>query len=375
MQLVAAPSVGISRHGGRTTLLALPKTPSESCTSATATIRQLGREQAWQASIQKIKELRSSIVQTDTVLHNSVVSSCERATRWAQALGSLAALQAAGLVADIASFGTVVSSTKKKTLWFQAAYYLEASRLGQLRPNVISYNTALNSAIRAMTWLTSIHLFDSLCKTGLPPSTITYNSIMMSYMVTAAWRRALAVSFLMRVSGIEADVVSLGVITTAYASDTSDSSHRAWEVCLLSLDSPGLDCNEVVINAALGGCAVRGAWKTACLLLRALQQASLRADSTTFSSASGSCSGVLEWESAVTLFQKSADQGVRDANLLDAAIRDATRASRWEKTQLLLHGMKLQCLRADAPRCKAALCRVVSSAPFGELGLPQAHLR
>ena len=351
MQPVAvAPNERIRRHGTKT--LPRPDESQEACAAATAAIRELGRQRAWEASLAKIRELQLLAVRTDTLLHNAVISACERATRWSQALSALGALRVVRLVADVASFGTVVSCSNKKTFWSQAMRCLQESRCHQLQPNIISYNTALNSAIRAVKWQVSTTLFNDILAEGLQPSTITYNSAMMSQLVPGDWRQALAIASSMRLGLAEMDLISTGITTTAYACE------HAWEVCLLALDSGGM-CqqgpNAVVINAALGGCTGKGAWRIASCLLEVFRQFSQQQDSATFSSAAGSSSTAQEWESACFLVQQAVDKGMCDANLLDAAIRDTSRASWWSKTRSLLGSMMMRCIRADSPRIMACM--------------------
>ena len=349
MQPEAVPAeVNTCCHAARTP----GASKAEACTAATAAIRELGKKRAWESAIAKARELQLRLVQTDTVLHNALISSCERAKRWAKALCALSALGSLDLAADIASFGTALSACSKKTIWARSTYYLEASRRQQLQPNIISYNTALNSAIRATSWRHSCLLFHRLLQASLAPSTITCNSAMMSYMAVAAWQRALSSGTLMSLRRVAPDEVTSGVFVKAFASNLE------WEVCLLALDPsaaayPTSEPNEVVINAALGSCAGEGKWRIAFLLLEAVRGFSLKGDSVTFSSASASCSSVQEWERAMSVFQEAAETNVSDANLMDAAIRDVSRASRWEKTRSLLKAMHMHSMQADAPRSSA----------------------
>lgn len=280
-----------------------------------------GRRHMWAAAFDLLERARGA-GSVDTVLHTSVVTACERASKWELAtrlvddiLAEAAAAPAvqhagswrgggSGGGGAVPAFATAMSACLRSHEWQRALQLFR--RLGEegLRPSIVSYNVAISASGRGQLWHGALELLAE-AEAMAVPTVITYSAGINACGEAHRWDAALAILRRMRAT-VPPDVVTCSSVISICV-----KAHK-WTLALdkfseMCLEGPAP--NVVSFNAALTACEKGQQWALALHFLAYMFERGLRPTATSCNVAMSVCEKASRWSATLTLLVEMEARG------------------------------------------------------------------
>ena len=148
-------------------------------------------------------EMSSLKIEPDIVSYTSWINSCQHWQHALKVFSSMARLQP-----NLISFNSLLSSCEKASRWQVAQRLWEDMQRSKLRPDLVSYNSMISAFEKASEWQKAVDVFGALSK----PDLFSYNALLSACEKAAQWQRAQHIFFSLK----KPDLISYSALTSAF---------------------------------------------------------------------------------------------------------------------------------------------------------------
>ncbi|CAE7882622.1 unnamed protein product [Symbiodinium sp. KB8] len=335
------------------------------------------RTSRWKQALHFLLEPQLQNIETDTIIHNAVLTALEKGSRWRLAMVSRLELGRRQL-ADLITCNALLSACEAKALWQTAIVLMVELWDAGLQADVISYNTTISSHGRSEQWQEALRLCSEVSWQSLERQVVTWSSSISACEKSSQWEQAVALLDELNAQRCRSDVIAYSAVISACekayqwqaalqllrdcidkvgsdvivysAAISACEKSEQWQHALLlfwNLKDELLATDVILYNAAISACESRGKWQQALLLLEDMAESCLRGSTTTLNVAISSCQKGGKWQQAVALANEVASCMQTDIVTFSAAITACEDASEWEQAALFLAELQNSTLQCD----------------------------
>ena len=233
-----------------------------------AFLSSYAQKRFWQHSLSVLHSQLLAQAALDAAVHNTVITSCARASRWPWSLWLLTELsESPKSRANLLTFNAAIHACERRGLWVQALLLLQQMQNVKITPDSTSLNCILSACEKGQQWEGAIAFLPCFSTHGCQRTMVTYGAIAAACVAGLAWEAAIAALLEFRQHAPEVPTVEL-------LNSTMESCKRAWawrqclwllknsevksriqeaatEESLTSAQVPGMNLQVVPIPAAL----------------------------------------------------------------------------------------------------------------------------
>ncbi|CAL1158927.1 unnamed protein product [Cladocopium goreaui] len=336
--------------------------------SFSAAIRACERAGVWQLALSLLQQMKEQMLQSNVIVHNSVLSVFSQAGEWERALLWLRNMKEQMACTTI-SYNTAITACARSAQWLQAIHLLSFESFESVSTDIISYNAAINSCEDSGLWELALQLYGQLQESSLQRNVVTFGSIISTCGNGSRWEVAMYFLQELQSSDLQANLITLnaslmacersqrwstalqllrdGLNTTLIPNIVSfnvaiSTCGKAGQMLLvrrllLRLNRLGLEPNLITCNAVLNSCVATSGWEQALAMLHQAVLEDLQPDLTSYNAASNACVSASRWPEALALL-KNAALGHLDLDRISytTAINAYERGDKWQEAIALL---------------------------------------
>ena len=234
---------------------------------------------------------KKEVVSPNTIVCNSVISACARASQSQVALEVIGGLAERNLEHNLLTFTIAITVYEKMSMWPKGLSLLVSMKDKGLEGNPISYTTTIKSC----EWRRSQELLSDVQKKSRADS-ILYSACIGACEQATHWQQALGTLDMLAIHGLQAGVA-------LNAASSAGQKANLWTSTLAMLTTERWSQADVIsFNSVISSCKAQ--WPLAHHLLAGMQAQSLKPDLIGYNSGISSCAA--EWQRALELFQRLA---------------------------------------------------------------------
>eukprot|EP00929_Paragymnodinium_shiwhaense_P028303 TRINITY_DN16431_c0_g1_i1.p1 TRINITY_DN16431_c0_g1~~TRINITY_DN16431_c0_g1_i1.p1 ORF type:complete len:739 (+),score=69.95 TRINITY_DN16431_c0_g1_i1:183-2399(+) len=223
------------------------------------------RAAEWRCAQHLLAAAAKLVVETDTVVNNGVISSCDKARCWVNAVAQLQSIALQGLQATVVSYSAVASSFVESSAWRKGLRLVEQASSTQVQVNAVMYNPVVNSCGRSAAWCTAVALVLGMTRMHVSPTTSTFNVAVAALKEGTLWVVATALLETMLEGRVAGDAITYNNMLTTFSGDVDISQALGLLRDLRRRADVEVDC--VSHTVLMGLTDTRGSWTLSVQLL------------------------------------------------------------------------------------------------------------
>ena len=176
--------------------------------SFSAAIRACERAGVWQLALSLLQQMKEQMLQSNVIVHNSVLSVFSQAGEWERALLWLRNMKEQMACTTI-SYNTAITACARSAQWLQAIHLLSFESFESVSTDIISYNAAINSCEDSGLWELALQLYGQLQESSLQRNVVTFGSIISTCGNGSRWEVAMYFLQELQSSDLQANLITL----------------------------------------------------------------------------------------------------------------------------------------------------------------------
>jgi len=161
-----------------------------------------GKKKRWQEAIGILDEIREEGFNDNLTVHNTAMSSLEKAGEWPAALLAFENMKKRNLTPDGTTHTAIVGSMVNRLDVDKAAEWLRVMREQSVEPDKLTYAKVITRMVELAHFESALRIWDELRSRGVTPTQKTCDSVVMACQQLELWESLLEVVGLMQKWGL-----------------------------------------------------------------------------------------------------------------------------------------------------------------------------